>query len=389
MSFVNDVMAEEAGRKSLILFEDYSILRDVDSTPIHKSSDFKKKYWLNFVLVIASLIFAIGFVNQLPASQGQLDDKFLSSEKLDLPVLQPVGNPVENHENATEKSSAPTLIASKGTDISEMIPVPENKIVHQTSADVSLERSQNKFSKPSQKSTQRIVSDQSVVKKSGRTEQVLDLSEGKIVFNKKILIEPVQDQTDPLFDQAQKLLEQGDAVAAIQTLREILSLDEKQIEARLLLSSSLVQQGQVQEAINVYQKGLLITPQNARLAEPLAHLLVRKGKIDQSLKVLQQAAPSVNSDPDYHSFIAALQQQSGLHEEAIRTYQQILKQQPTNGKWWLGLGISLMAESRNAEALVAFKSSLHDQRVPSALKQFASQRILDLNGSKLKNRGRS
>jgi|GEM_PF-3369079 len=375
MSFVNDVMAEEAGRKSLILFDDYSILCDVDSVPIHKSTDLKKKYWLNFVLVIAFLIFAIGFVNQLPVSQRHLYEKLSYSEKLNLPVIRPV----DIKENAIEKSSEPTLIARTKTGNSEIKSVSENKIVHETSAEISLKRTQNKFSKRPQKITRQIVPDQPVFKKPNRTDQVLDLTEGKIIFNKKIRVDPVQDRVNRLFTHAQILLEQRDISGAIMELREVLSLDEKHLDARLLLSSMLIEQRKVQEAIDVYKKGLLITPENPRLAEPLAHLLVQMGKVDQALQVLHQAAPPVNINPEYHSFIAALQQQTGHHGKAIRIYQQIINTQPRNGKWWLGLGISLMAESRNKEALYAFKSSLHDQRVPIALKQFANQRIIDLN----------
>ena len=78
----------------------------------------------------------------------------------------------------------------------------------------------------------------------------------------------------------------------------------------------------------MYRKGLLIHPQESRLAQPLAHQLADRGDVDQALQVLQKAAPSIKSDPEYHSFIAALQQQSGQHKKAIRAYKNILEVQP-------------------------------------------------------------
>ena len=187
MSFVNDVLAEEADRKGLVLFEDYSTFQNVDFSPSEEGAVLKKKYWLNFLLAVFFLMMAIFFVNQLPVSQTK-SQRYSVVEESYSEVLNP----------------------------------------------------------------------------------------------------------------------------SVMTL------------------------------------------------------------------TISQEAPLVKKDPDYYHFIASLQQQTGKHEKAIAIYQQILQSQPENGTWWLGLGISLMAEARNKEALFAFKSSLSDQRVSSALQQFANQRIIYL-----------
>ncbi len=374
MSFVNDVLAEEADRKDLILFEDSSVFRDADFSPIHDSARLKKKYWLNFLLALIVLTIAINFIDQLPVSKSYSNTsnntKYSYTEKLDLPILKPtfIQETVENE----------TIVV-----VEEKSDPEEKHFVQEVSAEKILEKPKPQLQQPIQKSSR------ALVKSDQKVEQVLDLTSDKIVFNKNVSTDQTQIKIETQFEHAQQLIQQGEVASAITELKQVLILDDRHLEVRLLLTAKLIDQGRAPEAIKVYKKGLLITPGESRLAKPLAHLLVERGKIDQSLQVLQQAAPSTKTDPDYHSFIASLQQQTGRHGKAITIYQQILKSQPENGKWWLGLGISLMAEARNKEALIAFESSLHDERISSALKQFASQRILDLKDSRSENRGNS
>ncbi len=372
MSFVNDVMAEEAGRQDLILFEDASIFQGVDLPPIHDSGELKKKYWLNFLLVVTILTIAIGFVDQLPADKFYSVSKESYSEKLDLFVMPST--------LAHDVDVIETVIATENN--------PEEKVsISNVVQKLSTERIPGKIKAPVQQSTQK--NNRTTVKSNSEQKKVLDLTTDKVVFNKKILIDQAKIQVDSQLKQAKQLLQQGEMASGIVSLEKVLILDDRHLNARLLLSVKLIEQGRTVEALKVYQEGLSLNPKESRLAIPLAHLLVEEGKVDQSLQVLQKAAPPEKADPDYHSFIAALQQQTGRHGKAITIYQKILRTQPENGKWWLGLGISLMAEARNKEALVAFESSLHDERVSSALKQFASQRINDLKNNQSENRGRS
>jgi len=388
-------MAEEAGRKSLIIFEDDRVFEGVDVPPIHDSKTYQKKYWLNFFLMTSVLMMLIISVNQLPASQKESHkvsiDKQFRTEELKLPVEQM--NAIQEviaDQTLIEKNVAPEL---EKVVVKE--PVSEQKkLVSGLSTTINLENIQTQLKSSVPKVSQTPVVVKSSSKSDREVDQVLDLTETGVVFNKKILGESaqntsLQNSVNIQFKHAQVLLTEGDNVSAIRELKQVLTLDENHINARLLLTSKLIEKGQTEEAFKHYQKGIQLAPGESRLAKPLAHLLVDRGQVDQSLKILQKAAPSVNSDPDYYSFIAALQQQTGKHKNAITNYQQILKNQPDNGKWWLGLGISLMAEARNKEALLAFESSLRDKRVSSALKQFASQRIIDLKGSRSVSRGKS
>ncbi len=362
MSFVNDVMSEEADRKGLILFEDYSIIKSIDLPPIHDNANVKKKYWINFLLVLIAIVSVLKFVDQLPVTDRSIAQN-TTRQPADIVTLVAPEKPIQiqaeiepiTKVTSIESSTKVAIPSTKRT----IKPVAET----QSQAEIKLKNTQVEF-------------------EATANERILDLSKQKVIFQKKIVTEQLINNQDAKYQHAQQLLRQGLIAKAIGELQQILVQNESLLEPRLLLASTLLENKQKQSAIDVYKKGLIGDPNEARLAQPLAHLLVNEGQPLQALHILNKAAPDHRVDPEYHSMMAALYQQSGKHEQAIAVYQKILNLQSNNGKWWLGLGISLMAKSQNKQALSAFEWSLLDERVPVALKQFAAQRINDL-----KNRG--
>ena len=60
-------------------------------------------------------------------------------------------------------------------------------------------------------------------------------------------------------------------------------------------------------------------------------------------------------------------------------YRAAVQLQPANGIWWMGLGIALQGDKREAEAKPAFQRALDSGRLPQELQSFVERRLQQLN----------
>jgi MSHA biogenesis protein MshN len=73
--------------------------------------------------------------------------------------------------------------------------------------------------------------------------------------------------------------------------------------------------------------------------------------------------------------MAALQARLGQHPQAITHYQTALRLTPNSGVWWMGLGLSLQAVGRNAEAVEALQRARSGENISPELLAFVEQRL--------------
>ena len=105
---------------------------------------------------------------------------------------------------------------------------------------------------------------------------------------------------------------------------------------------------------------------------------MERGDLQGAHDLLNKHAGSASGDADYHAFDAALLQRLGRHKEAVAGYQAALKLAPRAALWWMGMGISLQADNRGAEALEAFRRAKSAGGLSPALLTFVDQRMKQL-----------
>jgi MSHA biogenesis protein MshN len=110
----------------------------------------------------------------------------------------------------------------------------------------------------------------------------------------------------------------------------------------------------------------------------LARLLVEKGQLHQAIETLRHTLPHASEHADYQAFLAALLQRDAKHKEAIEHYAVALRQNPQNGIWWMGMGISLQAENRFSEAQEAFSRAKTSNMLSAELLAFVDQKLNQL-----------
>ena len=156
------------------------------------------------------------------------------------------------------------------------------------------------------------------------------------------------------FRRALMSMQQGRSMEAIERLERSLKLDPRHVGARQTLIGLLLDNKRRDEAILEAREGLKLDARLPGLAMILARLQTESGALDAAIETLQATLPYAENRADYHALFAALLQRDQQHGKAAEHYLLALRQEPQNGVWWMGLGISLQAEQRTAEAKQAY-----------------------------------
>lgn len=171
-------------------------------------------------------------------------------------------------------------------------------------------------------------------------------------------------------------LDEGRVSAAVDMLEQTLKLNPRHDAARQSLVALLIEAGRNDEAMQQLEQGLAIDPAQPSLAMLLARMQIERGA--SGVAALLRTLPAASGNADYHAFLAGALQRDQRHKEAATYYSAALRSAPDNGVWLMGLGISLQADARNAEALDAFKRARASGVLNPQLAAFVDRKIQQL-----------
>jgi MSHA biogenesis protein MshN len=171
-------------------------------------------------------------------------------------------------------------------------------------------------------------------------------------------------------------LQEGRTLDTVASLEQALKYDPAHEAARQTLVGLLIEANRPDEAMRQLQLGLTLDPRQPAMAKLLARLQIERG--GNGIDTLTRTLPYAGNDPDYHAFLAAALARQQRHREAAEQYQLAVRAAPSNGVWWMGLGISLQAEKRNGEALDAFQRARASGGLSQELQGFVERRIQQL-----------
>lgn len=132
------------------------------------------------------------------------------------------------------------------------------------------------------------------------------------------------------------------------------------------------------DAERVLQEGLRRDSHESSFAMLLARLQVERDAIPLALETLLKNLPHAERRPEYQAFVAALLQRQDRHREAIAHFQIALQLAPDNGVWLMGMGISLQAVQRNADAREAYQRALGSNSLGPQLQEFVQKKLREL-----------
>lgn len=202
--------------------------------------------------------------------------------------------------------------------------------------------------------------------------------EPSLMLDKKIRELTPQQQAENDYRKATVLVQQGRVAEAISLLEQVLQTDAKNAAARQTLIALLLNGKRQDDAARRAQDGLNLDLKQAGFAMILARLQIEKGEQQLAIATLQRTLPYALDRPEYQAFLAAVLQREGQHKEAVEQYFAALRKAPQNGLWWMGLGISLQADNRAAEAREAFTRARDGNNLSPELQAFVEQKLKQL-----------
>lgn len=185
-----------------------------------------------------------------------------------------------------------------------------------------------------------------------------------------------QQQGENAYKRALASLQEGRVQDAMASLEQAVYAYPRHDAARQALVGLLLEARRHEEAMRHLQLGLGLDPKQQQMAMLLARLQIERG--GPAVETLTRTLPYAGNNPDYLAFLAGALQKGQRHKEAVEQYQAALRLMPQNGVWWMGMGISLQADKRNAEAVDAYNRAKASGSLSPELASFVERKLAQL-----------
>ncbi len=185
-----------------------------------------------------------------------------------------------------------------------------------------------------------------------------------------------QQRAESEYRRALASMGEGRVTDAIAGLEQTLRLDPRHEGARQTLVGLLIENKRPEDAMRQLQVALALDARQPSLAMLLARMQIERG--GSGIDTLQRTLPAAAGKADYHAFLAGALARAQRHREAAEQYQAALRTAPRNGVWLMGLGMSLQAQERNAEASEAFQRAKASGSLSPDLTAFVERKLQQL-----------
>jgi tetratricopeptide (TPR) repeat protein len=150
----------------------------------------------------------------------------------------------------------------------------------------------------------------------------------------------------------------GDLPGAVQLLREVAHSLPNSPDAHVNLAVALADDGELQEALAETGKALTLAPQLASAHLNRARLLADLHRGPEAGAEFAAAARLAPTNPDCFYYWALVERDGGDFAKESLLLRKVVKLQPENSKAYELLGDSLAAQSKQTEAIAAWRAAL-------------------------------
>lgn len=199
--------------------------------------------------------------------------------------------------------------------------------------------------------------------------------DAKTVLEKKLKPLTPEERAEGEYRLAAVALQKKRTGEAESRLRTALAAQPSHVKARELLAGLALQGGRWREAQSLLEQGAALNPNHYPFAQLLARSYVDHGQEKRALELLEKSRTAAGGDPEYLAFLATLYQRAGRQNDAAQNFSEALKQRPQEGRWWLGLAISLEAVEKWKESAEAYQRASASGSLDKQLLRYSQQRL--------------
>ena len=187
-----------------------------------------------------------------------------------------------------------------------------------------------------------------------------------------------QQRAENEYRRANQFLQQAKTPEPALAFEQALSHDKHPFASRQSLATLLLANNRNEEALRHLQQGLQLDPGHTVFAMMLARVQAERNELSAAIETMYGHLPIAVANAEFQASLAALLQRDKRHREANEHFLVALQLRPENGVWWMGLGISLQAESRFAQAKDAFTRAKQSRSLNPQLSAFVEQKLTSL-----------
>lgn len=167
----------------------------------------------------------------------------------------------------------------------------------------------------------------------------------------------------------------GDDRKVIESLQHILVISPSDQRTRKQLAALLFSKAKLDEAAAVLETGISIAPAESSLRLMLARTYFKAGDKARAFNVLSEHPYKQLATDELLSFRAGLAEKLGNYPDAEIDYQLLVKRNPSEAKWWLGLGVAQDKQKLAAQAINSYQQAKALNQLPQQVDSFVSKRI--------------
>ena len=176
--------------------------------------------------------------------------------------------------------------------------------------------------------------------------------------------------------EAEQSMEVNELGKAESLFEEVLLLLPNHETARKQLAALWYGKKAYQDAINLLSQGIALAPRAEEMRLMSARIYFEQGQAQRALDILN---PVNNSQSiELQALLANVAAQLNDHKSASSAYQKLLTLEPSVGRWWLGLAVSLDSQGQFKQASNAYSQAIATGNLSSNTMQFARQRLSEL-----------